>query len=154
MKYLIILLFCNIDAIYGHINETNLTMICDNLRLLDRNLTELVSEMPAGLGSMFLECLEQFNENLKHFIVVANMDSQTSFRAANRMLPKGWPGFIHLTLDDDKMKNNFKWTDEVVKQVHQTRQETYLNWNAIWCLENELIDQVHPDGNCSCENRK
>lgn len=150
MKYLIILLFCNIDAIYGRINETNLTMICDNLKLLDRNLTELVSEMPPGLGSMFLECLEQFNENLKHFIVVANMDAQKSFRTANSVLPKGWPEFIHLSLDDNKMKSNFNWTDTIVKQVHQTRQTSYICWNAIWCLENELIDKVQPANNCSC----
>lgn len=151
MKYLIIVLLWNIDKIYGRINETNLTMICDNLKLLDRNLTELASVMPPGLGSMFLECLEQFNENLKHFIVVANMDAEMSFRAANSVLPKGWPKFIHLSLDDNKMKSNFNYTDIVVKHVHQTRQISYICWNAMWCLENELIDKPQSSGNCSCE---
>lgn len=150
MKYIIILLFWNIGTIFGRINETNLTMICDNLKLLDKNLTELATVMPPGLGSMFLECLEQFNENLRHFIVIANMDAETSFRAANRVLPKGWPHFIHLSLDDKKMKSNFNYSDGVLKQVHQTRQITYISWNAMWCLENQIIDNVQPEGNCSC----
>lgn len=150
MKYLIILLLWNIHIIHARVNETNLTMICDNLKLLDRNLTQLASVMPPGLGSMFLECLEQFNENLKQFVVVANMDAQTSFRAANSVLPKGWPEFIHLSLDDNKMKSNFNYTDTVVKRVHQSRQISYICWNAMWCLENELIDKVQHTGNCTC----
>lgn len=136
--------------IYGRINETNLTMICDNLKVLDRNLTELVNAMPPGLGPMFLECLQQFNENLKHFIVVANIEALTSFSTARRILPEGWPEFIHLSLDDDKMKCNFNYTDSIVKQVHQTRQLSYICWNAMWCLENEIIDKIPLSGNCTC----
>lgn len=136
------------DGTNRKINETWI-----RIRELNKNLTDMYQVVPRGLGETFLNNVRLFNEELKKIIDFAKEDREKTFQGIRDVLEKHpGPGWTDVNFNETVIKEHFGWDDSGIKQMYDSRRDTFVYWNDVWCLQTNYPPPDEKEHKSSHEN--
>lgn len=118
-------------------NVVNVTLreqvkdLCKQLRKIDSNLSRLLKKLPESEGHVLLNQTKMYNVNIKILLNYISQYKNETMELSKYILNKGGPDFLDVDLDDEQIKNSFKWTDKELNIMYDSRIVTYQIWNGI-----------------------
>lgn len=116
--------------------KTEMTTICEKILSLDKNITTMLKDPPEGQSLIFLNKMYMYNDELIKFLKLAVVHKSKAIKYCKDVYSKGGPDFVDVLIDEDTLKERFKWEDANIKHMYNIRRETYRFWNKLLIIEN------------------
>uniref|UniRef100_A0A1B6EZ07 Prolyl 4-hydroxylase alpha-subunit N-terminal domain-containing protein n=1 Tax=Cuerna arida TaxID=1464854 RepID=A0A1B6EZ07_9HEMI len=118
--------------------EENIEKVCDRLRRLDTVLTNMYEDPPVGGGEEFMRLSRTYNQACLDLLYFCSMDKHKALKAAEKIVDHGGPKFMDVEINEEKMKENFKWDEEALHGMYVVLKNTHEHWYDLWKLYTSL----------------
>lgn len=124
--------------------DVNITNVCEQLRSLDKDLTQMFNDPPEDKGDDMLAKLKSYNYRSMDLLGLTNLDKRKVFKVAKDMLDYGGPHFLNADVHEEKIKDSFKWEQDTMDKVSMMRLKIGEHWFDLWNMYKNLPDYDIP----------
>uniref|UniRef100_A0A1B6DBN5 Uncharacterized protein n=1 Tax=Clastoptera arizonana TaxID=38151 RepID=A0A1B6DBN5_9HEMI len=115
--------------------KSEMTAICENIARYDESITQMLKDPPEDQATIFLKNMYSYNDELIECLKIVTVHRNRAIKHCAEVFEKGGPDFIDVLVDEDVLKDRFKWHDDDVKHLYEIRRETYKFWDKLLRLE-------------------
>lgn len=118
--------------------DANIAKACERLKSLDKVITQMYKDPPQDGGEDMNRLSRTYNQACLDLLYFSSLDKIKTLKAARDILDHGGPHFLDVDVDEEKIKDKFKWDDEFMDGLHIIRKKTNEIWYDLWHMYKNL----------------
>lgn len=118
--------------------DANIAKACERMRSLDKVLGQMYTDPPQDGGEDMNRLSRTYNQACLDLLYFSSLDKMKTMKAAQDILDHGGPHFLDVEVDEQKMKDRFKWDEESMDGLHIIRSKTNEHWYDLWHMYKKL----------------
>lgn len=149
-----VVVFCLLDIIEGqklgdkgleNDLDSNITKVCEELRSLDKELTQMYTNPEDDKGEELLQLTERYNQASLNLLSLCSKSKRRVMKAAQDILDHGGPHFLDVDFNEETLKDAFKWEQESMDKLSMMRLKIGEHWFDLWSLYKKMPDYDYPE---------
>lgn len=123
--------------------DKNIVKACERVKSLDKVLTQMYKHPPEEGGEDMTRLSRTYNQACLDLLYFTTVDKMKTLKAAEDILSHGGPNFLDVELDEDKIRERFKWDEETMDGLHVIRAKTNEHWYDLWHMYKNLPNLLY-----------
>lgn len=120
------------------IPDKDVESVCKTLQMLDKELIEIIQNLPDDGGSKMMRLIKTYNKASHILLEHCKRDKNKTFPPAKDLLEQGGPEFLDTDFEESQLLQRFNWNKEELMAMCEAKKQTNIVWYDLFRFYNNI----------------